>query len=131
MPARAGPPGAAAMRRTPLGCLGLLALLPALPAWAQDAPAGLPRLSGVIIGPAHRTAIFEQPAGGPSAVEEGEQVAGYLVRMIRPDGVLVESEGRSYTIAPSPLGAGARLAPADTGGATFGLVVNPQTPAPD
>ena len=51
--------------------------------------------------------------------------------MIRPDGVLVEAEGRSYTIAPSPLGAGTRLAPADTDGVTFGLVVNLPAPAPD
>ena len=74
-PIRARLPPAAAMHRPPRVCLGLLALLLLAPppARAQDAPAGLPRLSGVIIGPTHRTAIFEQLAGRPSAVGRGSR----------------------------------------------------------
>ena len=114
----------------PLLAAVLAALVPALAA-AQDIPPGLPRLTGIVIGPAQRTAIFEAAAGQPSSVEEGGSIASYVVRLIRPNTVQVEAGGRSYTIAPAPLGSAARAMPADTGGGTFGLVVNPPAPAPD
>ncbi len=117
------------MRPTlPAAVLAILA--PALAA-AQDTPPDLPRLTGIVVGPAHRTAIFEAPAGQPSALQEGDSIASYVVRLIRPNTVQVEAGGRSYTIAPAPLGGAARPAPADTGSGTFGLAMNPRAPAPD
>ena len=108
----------------------LMVLAPAL-ADGQEVPPGLPRLTGVVIGPAHRAAIFDAAAGQPSALQEGEHIASYVVRLIRPNAVQVESGGRSYTIVPSPLGGATRAAPADTGGGTFGLAVNPPAPPPN
>lgn len=112
----------------PLAPLAVLA--PAL-AGAQDVPPGLPRLTGTVVGPAGRTATFEATANQPSTVEEGDRIAAYVVRLIRPNAVQVELNGRTYTIVPAPLAAAARPAPANAGGATFGLIVNPRAPAPD
>jgi len=103
----------------------LLALGQAPGAAAQGVPAGLPRLTGIVVVPGRRVALFEG-----SAVQEGERIAAYTVRTSSADGVWLEGEGRSFALLPTPLGADAR-APADTGGGTFGLVVNPPAPAPD
>jgi hypothetical protein len=113
------------MRRRALAAALLLALGQMSGAAAQGAPAGLPRLTGIVVMPGRRIALFEG-----AAVQEGEQVAAYTVRTISADGVWLEGEGRSFALLPTPLGADAR-APADTGGGTFGLVVNPPAPTPD
>ena len=113
------------MRQGALAAGLLLALGQAPDAAAQGAPSGLPRLTGIMVAPGRRVALFEG-----AAVQEGEQVAAYTVRTISADGVWLEGEGRSFALLPTPLGADAR-APADTGGGTFGLVVNPPAPTPD
>ena len=113
------------MRRGALAASLLLALGQAPGAAAQGVPAGLPRLTGIVVAPGRRVALFEG-----AAVQEGERIAAYTVRTISADGVWLEGEGRSFALLPTPLGADAR-APADTGGGTFGLVVNPPAPAPD
>lgn len=108
----------------------LVLALPAA-AWAQGAPPGLPRLTGIVTAPSGRAAIFESAGGQQSAVQEGEQVGIWTVRLIRPDAVQLDGDGRSLTVAPSPRGTAMQERPADTGGVTFGLVVNPPAPAPD
>lgn len=102
----------------------VLALL-ASAARAQD----LPRLSGVIVSPGARVALFEDAPGRLTPVGEGEEVAGYAVRAIARGRVELERDGHRFTLELS--GAAAQPALVDTGGVTFGLRVNPKEPAPD
>jgi hypothetical protein len=52
--------------------------------------AALPRLTGVIVGPFGRTAIFAGTDGAkPVAVDEGATLGPYKVESIQPDGVTV------------------------------------------
>ena len=112
------------MKGASLAAALLAAALP--PAHAQGVPQGLPRLTGTVVGPARRTAVFEG-----AAVDEGDDIAGYVVRLVRPNSVQLEGKGQSWNLAPTPLGMAARPAPVDIGGVTFGLVVNRQAPTPD
>jgi len=125
------------MRMTTMAGLGAWALMTALGTALAGAGAraqlpsapGLPRLTGIVIAGHHRAAIFENPPGLTTAIGEGETIAAYTVRAIHPDGVQIESEGRSFalTLSQSPRAA----APVDDGGVTFGKVVNPQGPPDD
>ena len=90
----------------------------------------LPRLTGIVVAPDYRAAIFEGTAGLPSNVREAERIGPYVVRTIRPDAVWVERDGTAVELLLRSSGP-ARSVPADTGGVTFGLVVNRQEPAPD
>ena len=83
-----------------------------------------PRLTGIIIAGPRRVAIFDSPPGQPTSVQEGETIAAYTVRRIGPGGVQVEREGRRIALALTQSAQPAT--PVDTGGVTFGLVVNPR-----
>lgn len=111
------------------GVLLVVAVSGLLPAQAQSGPP--PRLTGIVISPYQRAAIFESEPGVPKLVKEGEDIAAYTVRSIQPDGVQVERGGQAFTLQPTALGVTAQAMPVDTGGATFGLVVNPRRPAED
>lgn len=91
--------------------------------------AELPRLTGIVIAGPHRVAIFDSPPGQSISAEEGETVAAYTVRRIGPAGVQVEREGRKIVLALTQSAQPAT--PVDTGGVTFGRVVNPRRPPDD
>ena len=63
---------------------------------AVSPTAGLPRLTGVIVGTFGRRAIFAGPPGGRSlVVQEGEQIEAYVVQSIGPgETVVLGPEGR-------------------------------------
>jgi hypothetical protein len=65
-----------------------------------DGPA---RLTGVLTGPFYNRAIFMAAAGAkPVVVQEGERVADFVVRSIRPGRVtVVEANGVERTLQPS------------------------------
>lgn len=100
---------------------------------AARADAGPPRLAGVFVSPAHRSAIFEASRGVPTVVEEGERIGDYLVRAIAPDSVEIERDGKRLTVEPSAAGGGtaAAVRTPEPAGVTFGQVVNPRMPSPD
>ncbi len=67
--------------------------------------AGTLRLSGTIVGPAGRQAIFEPAGGGkPVVVAEGQRVGGAVVRSIVPGAVLVVGADGPRLLAPSYAG---------------------------
>lgn len=67
-----------------------------------NATEGLPRLTGIAVSPAGRSAIFAgSPGGKPIVVGEGGSVGAYTVRSIRPDQVQVEGPGGTRTVAPA------------------------------
>jgi len=98
---------------------------------AAQAPSSAepPRLTGIVIAGQHRVAIFDNPPGQSTAVEEGEVIAAYTVRLIRPAGVQVERDGRKVVLSLTQ--SAQPVTPVDTGGVTFGLVVNPRRPPDD
>lgn len=65
-----------------------------------DGPA---RLTGVLTGPFYNRAIFMAAAGAkPVVVQEGERVANFVVRSIRPGRVVVvEASGVERTLQPT------------------------------
>ncbi len=109
--------------------LGIWALAATPGDAGAQAPPDPPRLTGIIIAGPRRVAIFDSPPGQPTSVQEGETVAAYTVRLIGPAGVQVEREGRRISLALTQSAQPA--APVDTGGVTFGLVVNPRRPPDD
>ena len=65
------------------------------------AQGGLPRLTGVVIGPFGRTAIFAGPDGGkPVAVSEGKTLGAYTVRAIAPGRVTVTGPEGERVVMP-------------------------------
>ena len=99
-------------------------LLAAIPAHAAD----LPRLTGTLIGPDGRTALFARP-GGTIQAAVGERVGDYVVTGIEPGLVQLEQPGRHVAVS---LEAAAGPAPAARNtGATFGLVLRQPGPADD
>ncbi len=117
------------MRAAAMVGLGIWALA-ATPGGAQAPPSPAPpRLTGIIIAGPRRVAIFDSPPGQPTSVQEGETVAAYTVRLIGPGGVQVEREGRRIALALTQSAQPA--VPVDTGGVTFGQVVNPRRPPDD
>ena len=105
-------------------CVALVACV-AAPALAQAPP---PRLTAVIVTPRERVAVFED-AGLSVVAEENEVVSGYTVRSISRGRVEVEQGGRLQVLEL----AGTAQAPAavDPMGVTYGVVLNPDLPAPD
>jgi hypothetical protein len=64
-------------------------------------PDGLPRLSGVLVGPFGRRAIFAGENGKPAAVSEGGHIAAWTVLLIEAGAVQVAGPGGSRTVRPS------------------------------
>ncbi len=64
--------------------------------------AGLPRLSGVLVGPFGRTAIFAATgAGKPIVLAEGGEIGGFRVVAIVPGQVTLTGKGRTLVLSPS------------------------------
>lgn len=89
----------------------------------------LPRLTGTVVAPGHRAALFVAGSGVVTPVEEGESVGGYVVRAIGPGGVQLERDGKRVLLAPGR--AEAVAAPPTPSGVTFGLALRPQPPVDD
>ena len=102
----------------------LLLLLGAAPALADP-----PRLRGIVTGGGDRVAVLGFTAGGTVPLREGEQAEGFTVRRILPDRVILDGEGQVLELRFEATQGAPPVA--DTGGVTFGLVVNPPAPAPD
>ena len=126
-----GPPRQLGIQRELRAMRRWALLLMMLAGHAAAQTAGPPRLTGVVLTPERRVAMFEDASGATEAAEEGALVFGYLVRSIRRDQTILERDGRALMLVPTPAGTTAARLPADTGGVTFGLIVNPQRPAED
>jgi hypothetical protein len=64
-------------------------------------PQGLPRLSGVLVGPFGRRAIFAVEGRRPLVVDEGGRIDAWTVRTIGEDAVEVSGPGGARTLHPS------------------------------
>jgi hypothetical protein len=64
-------------------------------------PEGLPRLSGVLVGPFGRSAIFAADGGKPLVVNEGGRIGAWTVRTIDVGTVEVSGPGGAHTMHPS------------------------------
>jgi hypothetical protein len=62
---------------------------------------GLPRLTGVIVSPAGRSAIFANEGGRPLVVTEGGRVNAWMVRAIDIGTVQVSGPGGARDLHPS------------------------------
>lgn len=81
---------------------------------AGPASAGGLRLSGVVVGPDSRLAIFEPPKGGkPVIVQVGQQVSGAVVRAIGPTSVLLTGPDGPRVLQPADQAAGRSSGPID------------------
>lgn len=80
------------------------------------APDGLPRLSGVLVGPFGRSAIFAADGAKPVVVGEGSRVSAWTVRLIQAGEVQVVGPGGVRTLHPSfPTSPGAPSRPEGAG----------------
>ena len=69
---------------------------------ASREDAGLPRLSGILITPNGRSAIFAPAGGGkPAVVAEGGSLGGYVVRTISLDEVVLAGPDGSHSLSPT------------------------------
>jgi len=85
-------------------------------------PEGLPRLSGVLVGPFGRSAIFAADGRKPLVVGEGGHIDAWTVRTIDADEVEVSGPGGASTLRPSFASSSAVQAgagPAGPAGATM------------
>jgi hypothetical protein len=64
-------------------------------------PDGLPRLSGVLVGPFGRNAVFAVEGAKPVVVSEGGRINGWTVRLIEAGEVQVVGPGGAKTVRPS------------------------------
>jgi hypothetical protein len=64
-------------------------------------PEGLPRLSGVLVGPFGRSAIFAADGRKPLVVDVGGHIDAWTVRVIDADAVEVSGPGGARTLHPS------------------------------
>jgi hypothetical protein len=62
---------------------------------------GLPRLTGVLVGPFGRNAIFAAEGRKPLVVSEGGKVDAWTVQSISVGGVRVSGPGGAITLQPS------------------------------
>jgi len=83
----------------------ILAALDA-PARAAGPPPLPPRLTGIVVGPDGRTAIFANDrAGGWTVLREGQAVGAYRIVTIAPGRVIVvDPEGGALALTPTPRG---------------------------
>jgi hypothetical protein len=79
----------------------------------SQTPEGLPRLTGVIVSPSGRSAIFANEGGKPVVVTEGGRVNAWIVRAIDIGTVRVSGPGGARDLHPS-----FEAAPATQTGAT-------------
>jgi hypothetical protein len=90
----------------PLIYPGRRAPLPGVVAEAAPAPEPVPRLTGVIVGPAGRSALFVAGQGArPTTVHEGAHIGPYTIRSIRANEVVVDGPGGTSALHPSYEGA--------------------------
>ncbi len=106
-------------------------LVAALLLGAGDCSAAeLPRLTGTLIGPGERTALFAEPGGTvPAAI--GEHIGDYVVSGIEPGRVRLDKSGRQIVVSLEAAAAAAAAAAVPQSGATFGLVLRQPGPADD
>ena len=64
-------------------------------------PAGLPRLTGIMIGPFGRSAIFASDGGKPIVVAEGGHIGRWIVRLIKVGEVQVVGPDGARSLRPS------------------------------
>ena len=86
-------------------------------------PEGLPRLSGVLVGPFGRSAIFAADGRKPLVVDVGGRIDAWTVRTIDVDTVQVSGPGGARTLHPSfassAAGPASLASPAGAVGATM------------
>ncbi len=97
---------------------------------ADDAPVPLPRLSAIIVTTSGAAAIFDDGSGKPLVLRAGGAVAGYTVKRVGPDSVLLVSATGNKVLRPQfgPGGAAADPATADNAAAAS-VAANPANPA--
>ncbi len=112
-----------------------LLLLLSGPACAEPL-ADSPRLTGIVVTPERRLALFEH-AGETIYAEEGNAIGQYRVRTISRGQAALERDGQIVVFTPATAGTAPPQAGigtdigTGTGGVTFGLIVNPPHPAED
>jgi hypothetical protein len=99
------------------------AATPSAAAAADSAVQALPRLTGVIFGPARRSAIFADDAGHPRIAAEGTRLGRFTITAIAPGQVTVSSPDGERVLRPAYPGA----KPPETVAAALPLV---RLPAP-
>jgi hypothetical protein len=85
-------------------------------------PEGLPRLSGVVVGPFGRSAIFAADDRKPLVVDEGGRIGAWTVRTIDAGTVEVSGPGGARTLHPSFASSPASPAGATTPRQRIGLL---------
>jgi len=85
----------------------VLLILAALvaPARAAGPPPALPRLTGIVVGPDARTAIFADDTGGWTVLREGQAIGAWRIATIAPGRVtVVDRDGDALALTPTPRG---------------------------
>lgn len=90
--------------------------------------ADVPRLTGTLIGPGERTALFAAEPGGTVPVVVGERIGDYVVSEIEPGRVQLDKPDRRIVVSVEAAAPSARAA-RDPGNVTFGLVLRQPGPA--
>jgi hypothetical protein len=93
---------------------------------ARRDSAALPRLSGVMVGPFGRSAIFAIAGGKPLLVKEGDRVDGWTVETIEAGTVHITGPGGPRALHPSFVrnSADGPATPAGVPGQRVGLAVS-------
>jgi hypothetical protein len=68
---------------------------------ADHTVSGLPRLSGIMVGPSGRSAIFAAHDSKPIVVAEGGRVGAYTIKSIDPDQVRLVGPHGAQILTPS------------------------------
>jgi len=77
----------------------------AAPARAAGPPPALPRLTGIVVGPDARTAIFADDTGGWTVLREGQAIGAWRIATIAPGRVtVVDHDGGALALTPTPRG---------------------------
>ena len=74
---------------------------PSATATAMAGHPGLPRLTGIMVGPFGRSAIFAADGAKPIVVPEGARVAEYTVKVIEPTQVRLSGPNGNLVLYPS------------------------------
>jgi hypothetical protein len=85
----------------------VLLILAALvsPAHAAGPPPALPRLTGIVVGPDARAAIFADDTDGWTVLREGQAIGGWRIATIAPGQVtVVDRDGGALALTPTPRG---------------------------